>query len=202
MHILTLLLGFVFGDLVFETTPLPTPVVRDAILRLAPRYQVGPRLAKQYARIVQQEARRRKVDPLLVVSFIQVETARKWNPRLKSPTNDFGLTQVHVAVNGSARFLGREEELYDPRTNVREWVRLAAMWRAYHQRECEVHAEICYSGPEGPWGCNKMRIAGSRHPWWAHLKWGYRVKNTEHAQKVTGVYRWLLQQFHHLPESS
>jgi hypothetical protein len=178
MSLLTLLL-FSLTELVFEAEPPPTPVIYTAIRSLAPHYQVGPRLAKQYARIIRQVAQRRKMDPLLVVSFIHVETARKWNPRLKSLTNDFGLCQVHVAARGSARFLGREEELYHPRTNIQEWVRLADMWRAYHKRSCT-----------------------TPHPWWAHLKWGFKVKDTKHAQKVANVYHWLLQQLHRPLETS
>jgi hypothetical protein len=136
---------------------------RSAIRRLAP-----PR-AMRWARIIDQEAARRLIDPLLVVAFIHVETGRRWDPRLVSPTADYGLTQVHVAVRGSETFLGREEQLFDPRTNIREWCRLAAMWRDYHARTC---------------------IPG-KHRWWAHLQWGYRVRDTTHAEKVLRLYRWL-----------
>ena len=145
-----------------------THTLQEAIRWVAPRHVP----ARRYARIIRSEAKRKDIDPFMVVAFIHVETARKWNPRLKSPTNDFGLTQVHVAVKGSARFLGREEELYNPRTNIREWCRLAAMWRDYHNRACY-----------------------EKHPWHSHLKWGYRVKDTEHADKVLGVYQSLVQRF-------
>lgn len=165
-----------------------TAEVREAIELLAPRHVPAAR----YARIVRKMAMHRAVHPLLVVAFIQVESAKSWNPRLVSRTNDYGLTQVHVAERGSARFLGREHELYDPATNVREWVRLAAMWRNYHQRKCEVRVEVCYSGPEGPWGCSMEVLTHSNHRWWAHLKWGYVVKNTEHADKVEGLLLWML----------
>ena len=123
-------------------------------------------------RIIKTEAARKDVDPLLVVSFIHVETARSWNKRTKSKTNDYGLTQVHVAARGSARFLGREEELFVPRTNIREWVRLADMWRAYCKRE-----------------------GHTDHQWWAHLKWGYKVKNPHHTMKVTKLYEFLIKKF-------
>lgn len=146
-----------------------------AIVFLAPHLQKST--VRDYARIIHKEANRRQIDPLLAVSFIHVETFRKWNPRLKSTTNDFGLCQVHVAERGSARFLGREQELFDPKTNIREWVRLAAMWRNYHARTC---------------------VEGS-HPWWAHLKWGYKVKNPGHAMKVTRVYEMLKRRFNPAP---
>lgn len=141
--------------------------VQKAIRRLKP--WMAPARAKLYARIIASEAPRRAIDPLLVVSFIQSETAGGWNERLVSRTADYGLTQVHVAPRGSARFLGRERELFDPRTNVREWVRLAAMWRAYHERACEPGA----------------------HLWWAHLKWGYVIKDPETGYKVLQIYEWL-----------
>jgi hypothetical protein len=143
-----------------------TQAIQAAIQSLAPRRVP----AKRYARIIHREARRRDIDPFLIVAFIHIEST--WNPRAKSPTTDYGLTQVHVAVNGSATFLGREEALYDPATNIREWGRLAVMWRNYHERTCK-----------------------DDHPWWAHLKFGYRVKNTEHADRVNVLYKSLRLRF-------
>jgi len=128
-----------------------TPVLRDAILWLAPG-RVSDRTARRYAKIIHREARRRSIHGFLFLAFIHTES--RWNPRMRSSTDDFGLAQVHVAVRGSARFLGREAELYDPETNIREWGRLAAMWRDYHARSCH----------------------GASHRWWDHLKWGYRVR--------------------------
>jgi len=145
-----------------------------AIVFLAPH--IGKPVAKNYARIIKTEAARKDIDPLLVVSFIHVETFRKWNPRTKSTTNDYGLCQVHVAERGSARFLGREEELYIPKVNIREWTRLAAMWRNYHHTK------------EDP-------AEAQGHMWWAHLKWGYKVKNPGHAMKVTKLYTLLKKKF-------
>jgi len=149
----------------------PVPVLKEAIHFLA-----GPRVRKKtgvrYAKLVAKEARRRGIHGFLFLAFIHVETARKWDPKLHGATNDFGLMQVHVAENGSDRFLDREEELYIPAVNIREWGRLADMWRAHHQRSC-----------------------GTRHPWWAHLKWGYRVKDVEHAMKVLRVFRTLMDRF-------
>jgi len=145
-----------------------------AILLLAPHL---PRTTAQlYARIIKTEAARKKVDPLLVVSFIHVETVRGWNTRVKSVTNDYGLCQVHVAARGSETFLGREEQLFIPKVNIREWVRLADMWRAYHQKEGD-----------------------DSHPWWAHLKWGYKVKDTNHAMKVKRLYESLKRKFRPKP---
>lgn len=165
-----------------------------AIMFLAPH--VPKTVAKDYAKIINVEAARKQIDPLLVVSFIHVETFRKWDPKVKSVTNDYGLCQVHVAARGSANFLGREEELFRPKTNIREWVRLADMWRAYHYRECEIHTQVCYDDPtEGPFGCTDEVLHKANHPWWAHLKWGYRVKDREHAMKVKRVYDSLRKRF-------
>lgn len=143
-----------------------TQAIQAAIQLLAPRRVP----AKKYARIIHREARRRDIDPFLIVAFIHIESS--WNPRARSVTNDHGLTQVHVAMNGSATFLGREEALYDPATNIREWGRLAVMWRNYHRRACP-----------------------HDHPWWAHLKFGYRIKNTEHADRVRILYQRLRERF-------
>lgn len=143
-----------------------TQAIQAAIQSLAPRRVP----AKRYARIIHWEARRRDIDPFLIVAFIHIEST--WNPRAKSPTADYGLTQVHVAVNGSATFLGREEALYDPATNIHEWGRLAVMWRNYHRRECP-----------------------HTHLWWAHLKFGYRVKNTEHADRVWRLLQYLRKRY-------
>jgi hypothetical protein len=146
--------------------------VLSAILSLAP--QIGLPTARAYARIIYQETTRRGLDPLLLVAFVDHES--NWNPRTRSHTNDYGLAQVHVAVRGSAKFLGREYELYRPRTNLREWCRLAAMWRDYHERSC----------------------AGKKHRWWKHLKWGYRVKDP-HPDEIDALYQKLKAKFSQPP---
>lgn len=185
MNLYALILFALFpSDPLLEQVHPPTSVLRDAIRWLAP-YRVSSARARRYARIIHQESMRKKVSGFLVVAFIHVETAKAWNPWLHSPTNDFGLTQVHVAARGSETFLGREEELYDARTNIREWVRLAAMWRAYHQRECGQDEQ------------NDHEQSGQDdHPWWAHMKYGYRVKpDISHALKVARLYLALLERF-------
>jgi len=129
--------------------------VLAAIVWIAP--YLPERTAKSYARIIVKQATRRKIHPLLPIAFIHVES--RWNPKLVSTTNDYGLSQIHVAARGSAKFLGREKELFDPQVNIEEWCRLAAMWRNYHHNK----------EPES---------IRHTHPWWAHLKWGYNVKDT------------------------
>lgn len=167
---MSLLLALLLATL--PTEPPPVSVIRDAIKSVAPRY-LSKTTAGRYAKIIDRVARRRNIHPFLFVAFIHVETARRWDPRTHSKTNDYGLMQVHVAERGSARFLGREEELFNPATNIREWGRLADMWRSYHNRTCDQES----------------------HPWWAHLKWGFRVKDSEHADKVKSLYVRLLRKF-------
>jgi soluble lytic murein transglycosylase-like protein len=132
----------------------------------------SPEIVKKYADLIAFEAKWYKVHPFLVVSIIHIES--KWKKNKKSITNDYGLMQVHVARNGSERFLGREKELFDPRTNIREGVRILAMWRKYHKTYCK----------------------DSSHPFWAHYKWGKKVKeDISHALKVEAIFHILLNRF-------
>lgn len=129
-----------------------------------------------YADLVAFEAKWYRIDPLLVVAIIQVESGFRHNKR--STTNDYGLMQVHVARRGSSNFYGREKELYDPRVNIREGTRLLAMWRGYHDRWCK-----------------------GDHPFWAHYKWGRKVKHIEHAIKVLALRDLLARKFRkHAPQ--
>lgn len=139
-----------------------------AILWLAPHQ--SHTAVKRYADLIAFEAKWYKVDPLLVVALIHIES--NWHPRKKSVTNDYGLLQVHVARRGSATFLGREKDLYEPRTNIREGVRILAMWKNYHEKHCP-----------------------GEHPYWAHFKWGKRVKHIDHAIKVRELYTALVHRF-------
>jgi hypothetical protein len=160
-------IAYIFALVLAFVPQLPSAVIFDAIRSVAPPL---PRsTVRQYARIIYQETGRRGIDPLLLVAFITNES--RWNPRTKSVTNDFGLAQVHVAVRGSAKFLGREHELYVPRTNLREWSRLADMWRAYHLRTCDLRD----------------------HTWWQHLRWGYKVK--ERTSRIDDIYEQLKRRF-------
>jgi len=155
-----------------------------AILSLAP--WLPKSTAREYAKIIRVEAARRNIHPYLFVAFATVEST--WNAQARSATADFGLMQVHVARRGSARFLGREHELFRPRTNIREWGRLAAMWKGYHKRTCEIPIKVCDTE-----NCTRERL--SSHVWWAHLKWGYRPKDEWHAMIVGAIFDVLLKRF-------
>jgi hypothetical protein len=121
------------------------------------------KVVQTYADLIAFEAHWYNIDPLIVVSIIHIESG--WKPRKKSVTNDYGLMQVHVARRGSSNFYGREKELYDPRTNIREGTRLLAMWKYYHNHWCK-----------------------GDHPYWAHYKYGKRITGPiTHALKVKAL---------------
>jgi len=164
-----------------------------AIVSIAPH--VPQRTARSYARIIEQESAFRDIAATWLAAHVWVES--RYKPDHISRTNDHGLGQVHVAVNGSARFLGREWLLQVPRVNLRETVRIADMWRSYHNRECgEPWAEEPWANPRPSRGWPAWLYPGgmfepSRHSYWAHMKWGRRVKGTAHADLVEAV-AWLM----------
>jgi len=170
MQTIFLALFFLFPELEHSTIEKYYTVqeVKVAIQKVAP--QLSRRLVRHYAKIVHKVTSRRRIDPLLLVAFITHES--QWKSNLRSSTNDYGLGQVHVSANGSAKFLGREKELYRPLTNLQEWSRLAEMWRAYHDRTCD----------------------DKHHSWWKHMKWGYKIKNLK-PTKVDVLYQQLKQMF-------
>lgn len=139
-----------------------------AVMWLAPAQ--SHKATRTYADLISFEAMWYNVDPLLIVSIIQVESGFKSDK--KSKTNDYGLMQVHVARRGSGNFYGREKLLFDPRVNIREGTRILAMWRSYHNCWCK-----------------------GDHPYWAHYKWGKKVKDTRHAFKVKAIYTTLVRKF-------
>lgn len=126
---------------------------------------------QHYADLIHYEANWYQIDPLLVIAIIHVESG--WNSTKRSITNDYGLMQVHVARRGSSNFHGREKELLIPRNNIREGVRILAMWKRYHEKWCTT--------------------TKTPHTFWNHYKWGYRVKDTKWADKVTALHQRLSQ---------
>jgi len=170
-YLATMILGVVQLLYAPEST-LSRDIVHQAIRSVAPSLPMGK--TKAYARLVHRVTTWRRIDPLLLVAVITTES--EWKPRTRSVTNDYGLTQVHVAARGSAKFLHREHELYDPATNLREWGRLADMWRAYHHRTCK-----------------------PGHQWWRHLKWGHRIKDPNPG-RLDKLYQTLRSRFAPKPE--
>jgi len=145
-----------------------TKIIATALLWLAPH--LGQQKANHYAGIIEFESRWYKVHPALVLAIGHFES--RWRNHKISPTNDYGLLQIHVNRRGSHRFYGREKELFDPRVNIREAFRILDMWRTYHNRWCK-----------------------AAHPYWAHYKWGRRVLGTKHTHKTRRLYRLLVQKF-------
>lgn len=140
-----------------------------AIMWLAPT--LGHVTAAQYAKFVVFEAKWYRIDVFDVLAYTTIES--RWKKKLKSPTNDYGLMQVHVAKRGSSRFYGRATELYDPQTNIREGIRIMDMWKRYHERVC----------PKGS------------HSYLAHMKWGKKVKSLDHSEKVLTLRATLVRRF-------
>lgn len=145
-----------------------------AILWLSPMQ--GHVKSAKYADLIAFESKWYRMDPFRVTAIIQIESG--WRARKKSVTNDYGLMQVHVARRGSSNFFGREKELYDPRTNIREGVRILAMWEQYHKKYCK-----------------------DDHPFVAHYKWGKYIKNTEHADRVEALRAQLTRKFRPVPST-
>jgi hypothetical protein len=77
---------------------------------------------------------------------------------------------------------GHEYLLYDPVINLHLAVHLMKYWRDYHIGRC---------------------YPAHHHPWWAHLRWGHKVKdNGRSARKRVGnLYLKLLAKFGATPQS-
>lgn len=148
---------------------IPHGILVAAILWLSPHQDFAT--ANYYADLIAFESRWYDIHPFVVVAITHVESG--WNPTKVSRTNDWGLMQVHVARRGSNRFLGREKLLRDPRVNIREGVRILAMWKRVHRRWCK-----------------------GEHPYWAHYKYGKKVKaDLSHAEKVQRLFEALSSRF-------
>ena len=158
-----------------------------AIVSIAPH--VPQRTARSYARMIEQESDFQQIAATWLAAHVWVES--RYKPDHRSPTNDYGLGQVHVAARGSATFLGREHLLYNPRVNLRETARIAAMWRGYHVRSCPVYEQWkCFPGHTAE-EQDCVRGDQANHNYWSHMKYGYRVKSTASADLVEAVV-WLM----------
>jgi len=146
-------------------------MILAAILFLAPHLDAS--YAAHYSRLIIHESKRQRIDPLLVMTIIHVETAKSWKMSVKSDTHDFGLMQVHVSKKSNAHLLGFEEVLFQPAVNINYGVRTLAMWRNYHAKNCN----------------------DEDHPFWSHYQWGYRVRDLTWTQKVSNLYNRLIGMF-------
>jgi soluble lytic murein transglycosylase-like protein len=147
-------------------------VVLAAILWLAPH--LGADTSKVYAGLITGHAEDAKLDPLLVVAIIHLES--EFKARIKSRTNDYGLMQVHVSRTTFRRYRGREHLLYDPDRNIRCGIKLLKAWKAYHERKCS-----------------------HDHKWWEHYNHGVRILNrgprAGYGDRVDAIYQLLQTRF-------
>lgn len=140
-------------------------LVVAAILFLSP--SVSHKRAERYSSRIIKEAKRRKVDPLLVVSIIHHETGGTWREKLRSRTNDYGLMQIHVGPKVHQKYIGREHLLYRPGVNIYWGIRFLKIARWWHRKRCRRKAH---------------------HSWWVHYNWGFRVpKNRRYERSVRSI---------------
>jgi len=143
--------------------------VLAAILWLVP--SMPEARAERYAQIINDAADRWRIAPLLIVAEIYVES--RFRRRAYSKKN-YGLMQVRVSKNVHAKYLGREQLLFEPRRNIYTGVAMLAFWKRYHHRRCRNRPP---------------------HPWWSHYQWGRRVRNTKSGVKVKKLYYELKERF-------
>jgi hypothetical protein len=89
--------------------------------------------AEQYAQIVQEEATRGGVDPLLVAAVIYKESRFKGD---KCFRGSHGLMQIQLKPRSCKGSMAEAKRLglYDPRKNVRRGVELMVWWRGWWVR--------------------------------------------------------------------
>lgn len=147
-------------------------IILKAILYLAPHLAIAD--ASLYARLVDHEAARHGLPPLLIVAVVQMESG--WNRTAKGKASEHGLTQVRVSKTNYPELLGHEYFLRDPAINLYLGIKLLAYWRGYHYRRCFPHHQ---------------------HPWWAHHQWGKRVGDggKRARRRVGKAYQKLLDRF-------
>jgi len=140
-----------------------------AILWVAP--YVGPPRAESYAQLIHAEATRGGIDPLLIVALVYKES--RFRPGSYKARN-YGLMQVRVSASVNPDLIGREKLLFNPRFNIKRGMRMARMWKRYHERTC---------GDD------------SGHPWNSHYQWGRKVGDPGSGERVRALYRKLVERF-------
>jgi soluble lytic murein transglycosylase-like protein len=117
------------------------------------------RRALSYADVIAVESKKYDVDPKLVVSIAWHESG--FRSKLVSPTDDYGLLQVHWSP-GAPWLKGlAKEDLLSPYTNLKVGIRELAWWRKQHEERCN-----------------------GEHPYFSHYKWGYKVKNAKYGDSI------------------
>lgn len=152
----------------------PMKLLIAAILWLAPGVEVNR--AKYYASLILDAGGCYKIDPLLIVTKIHLETGGTWRETVVSATNDYGLAQVHVSKTTNKEYMGLEHLLLEPGRNIWVAVRMMSYWKGYHKRNC-------------------LRQGHASHPWWGHYKWGNKVGNLGSSMRVKQLYGKLKTRF-------
>jgi hypothetical protein len=128
-----------------------------AILLLS---SLSPATAERYARLIDAEATRHQLNPLLMVALIHRES--RFQRRAYSRGN-WGLFQVRVSHTTNRHLVGNEHVLFSPRVNIRIGAAMLAYWRRYHRRYC----------------------AGRKpHHWWSHYQHGRVVRDRRSGDRV------------------
>jgi len=140
-------------------------IVILAVTLLAPN--LGNETTKEYGALIYKEATRYKVDPLLLTAIIHVETGGKWDAYAVSKTNDYGLCQIHVSKSNIPRIYHKADILFKPSVNIHYGAKILKMWKNYHNRSC---ANI------------------NNHRFWAHYKFGRKVRAKRWSGKVNKIY--------------
>lgn len=143
--------------------------VLAAILWLCP--ELASATASRYAGLIAEHSEVHSVDPLLVVAVIHTES--RFVAHAKSPTNDYGLMQLHVSARSVKRYRVRERLLFNPERNVRLGVKLLSMWRGHHATRCR----------------------RKTYPFWSHCKYGIHVPRRRGGKRVDALYHALRERF-------
>lgn len=129
-----------------------------------------PEKTFQYAETIAKESLKFNIDPQVVVAVIWHESNFRNLP--VNETEDRGLMQVHW-YPGSPWLKGlKPDDLMRPRVNIRAGVHELAYWKKYHEENCS-----------------------NSHQWFAHYKWGYKVKNHKYGISIRNKaillsYKW------------
>ena len=115
---------------VADETPAPTPVrmhgqddrdIEALTSAVARRYRVSEEAIRDVVRSSFEEARRNRLDPLLVVAIIAIES--RFNPFAQSTMGAQGLMQV-IPQYHSDKYDAGDESMLDPKINIRVGARV------------------------------------------------------------------------------
>lgn len=121
--------------------------------------KVSNKRSFEYAEVIVRESFKRGVSPRLVVAIAWHESG--FRPNLVSPTEDYGLMQVHW-YPGSPWLKGLEaDDLLNWKVNIKAGVHELSWWKSQHEERC--------SGD---------------HNYYEHYKWGYVIRNQRYGNAI------------------